>query len=344
MSNNKYTDEYIINITKAFFINKQTPTRKTFQKFCLDNNFFCGDTIHRRFSSYDNLARLAGVEFQKPVTKEDIIIVSKKIFKDFPNIERNDFYRKIKLYKISRKLILNRFKNINNLAKECNYQFKRQLKPNVKKLRQEEIINIVKDKLKGYSYTSVFELKQFAKQWQMPYHSTILKKLGKENFERYTGIKLINNKELKTIRILEALKKEFTEKEVYKSDINNFLKQYKISLDEIARRVKGINKAINYIGYNYLKRPRKWKPGKNEEKILSLIEEKKQIELKRQYYVKGYFIDGYDPLNNIAYEVDEPHHKFRKDYDMKREQKIRSILNCNFIRINDNSGEFKLPF
>ena len=48
-----------------------------------------------------------------------------------------------------------------------------------------------------------------------------------------------------------------------------------------------------------------------------------------------FYIDGYDKNNNIAYEVDEQHHKYQKEYDMMREEKIKNILGCKFIRIND---------
>ena len=56
---------------------------------------------------------------------------------------------------------------------------------------------------------------------------------------------------------------------------------------------------------------------------------------KTNRYVDKYFVDGYDRINNVVYEVDEYHHKFREEYDKMREQKIKNILNCNFIRINE---------
>ena len=36
---------------------------------------------------------------------------------------------------------------------------------------------------------------------------------------------------------------------------------------------------------------------------------------------------------NVVYEVDEEHHQYRKEYDVKREDIIKNILNCNIIRI-----------
>ena len=55
----------------------------------------------------------------------------------------------------------------------------------------------------------------------------------------------------------------------------------------------------------------------------------------------GYWLDGYDAKNNIAYEYDERHHfiggKLREK-DIKRQKEIEEKLNCKFIRIKD--GEY----
>ena len=49
--------------------------------------------------------------------------------------------------------------------------------------------------------------------------------------------------------------------------------------------------------------------------------------------MKNIFVNGYDPINNVAYEVDEQHHKGRMIEDFMREEKIKSVLNCEFVRI-----------
>jgi len=79
----------------------------------------------------------------------------------------------------------------------------------------------------------------------------------------------------------------------------------------------------------------KWHIGKNETKILNKIEQKNNIILDRQFYVDGFYIDGYDKENNVAYEIDEKHHDFQKIEDFIREQNIKNILGCNFVRINE---------
>lgn len=100
------------------------------------------------------------------------------------------------------------------------------------------------------------------------------------------------------------------------------------------RRINFIVKYMPYAG----------RPGKNETKILDYIEKEKNIKLERQYFVIGYFIDGFDLQNNIAYEVDEKRHRDRKERikDQIREQKIKEKLNCTFVRIKEEEYLKKL--
>ena len=58
-----------------------------------------------------------------------------------------------------------------------------------------------------------------------------------------------------------------------------------------------------------------------------------------EYFVKGlgYFIDAYDPINNVALEIDERHH-FNNDGSLKerdiiRQQQIQKVLDCEFYRV-----------
>ena len=77
--------------------------------------------------------------------------------------------------------------------------------------------------------------------------------------------------------------------------------------------------------------------GKNETKILNTIEQKLNIKLTRQYEILGYFIDGYDEINNIVYEVYERYHNVpkQKKLDTIREDNIIKKLNCAFVKIID---------
>lgn len=79
--------------------------------------------------------------------------------------------------------------------------------------------------------------------------------------------------------------------------------------------------------------------GKVKEPIaLATIEQIKGVKLDRQYVVekpcgKRFFIDGYDSINNIAYEIDEEYHAYQQKEDCEREQFIREHLGCEFVRI-----------
>lgn len=75
------------------------------------------------------------------------------------------------------------------------------------------------------------------------------------------------------------------------------------------------------------------KIGLQEEASLKTIEQLLGVQLIRQFKVGEYRVDGYDPENNIVYEIDEPHHRFTKEKDSKRELFIVNYLNCKVVRI-----------
>jgi len=57
-----------------------------------------------------------------------------------------------------------------------------------------------------------------------------------------------------------------------------------------------------------------------------------------EYYIPylGYWLDGYDVENNVAYEYDEHHHfenDALKEKDIIRQKEIENYLKCKFIRI-----------
>jgi len=59
-----------------------------------------------------------------------------------------------------------------------------------------------------------------------------------------------------------------------------------------------------------------------------------------EYYIKelGYWLDGYDIINNVAYEYDEKRHFIKgqlKEKDIIRQNEIERYLDCKFIRIKD---------
>jgi len=58
-----------------------------------------------------------------------------------------------------------------------------------------------------------------------------------------------------------------------------------------------------------------------------------------EFYIKelGYFLDAYDPINNVVLEIDEIHHYDKngnlKDKDVIRQKEIESYLGCKFYRL-----------
>jgi very-short-patch-repair endonuclease len=110
-----------------------------------------------------------------------------------------------------------------------------------------------------------------------------------------------------------------------KTHKNNMFGKHHTEESKRKIRIKAL-KRIKEIGFH---------EGKNERKILNRIEKENGIKLHRQYPIIGYSIDGYDKKNNIAYEVDEKHHKNNIKKDKERENNIKKELRCKFIRIRE---------
>ncbi len=79
---------------------------------------------------------------------------------------------------------------------------------------------------------------------------------------------------------------------------------------------------------------------KNACKLFDEISLKENIHIQHamnggEYYIKelGYWIDGYDQINNVVYEFDENYHKYQKEKDLIRQQEIENFLNTKIIRI-----------
>ena len=73
--------------------------------------------------------------------------------------------------------------------------------------------------------------------------------------------------------------------------------------------------------------------GKNEKTILDKLEKKIGYKIDRKFTIDGYFPDGYIHELNLIIEVDE--RPKTKQKDIEREQIIRKVLDCNFLRIKD---------
>jgi hypothetical protein len=56
-----------------------------------------------------------------------------------------------------------------------------------------------------------------------------------------------------------------------------------------------------------------------------------------EFYIEelGYWLDGYDSINNIVIEYNEKHHRRQTVKDEKRKKEIIEFLKCKFIEIWD---------
>ncbi len=62
------------------------------------------------------------------------------------------------------------------------------------------------------------------------------------------------------------------------------------------------------------------------------------VDSVEQYQVGNYRMDLYIPKYNIAIEIDEEEHKYKKDYDKIRQKYIENQIHCKFIRINEGES------
>jgi hypothetical protein len=73
--------------------------------------------------------------------------------------------------------------------------------------------------------------------------------------------------------------------------------------------------------------------GRYEKPILDHLEVCFTYPIFRQYFINGYFLDGYCPILNLVIEIDEHFHYQNTERDLLREQQIKNALNCRFLRI-----------
>lgn len=81
--------------------------------------------------------------------------------------------------------------------------------------------------------------------------------------------------------------------------------------------------------------------GNHEKEILDKLEEIFNYKIHRNFFIDGYYLDGYISEINLAIEVDENYHFDRegnlKQKDLDRQKRIEKLLNCKFLRIKEKS-------
>lgn len=118
-----------------------------------------------------------------------------------------------------------------------------------------------------------------------------------------------------------------------------FMKSSYISKD--GRRL--IQYDIDDVGADILKNRFKYnvRSARFEYKYLNEIKDflnLMNIDSVEQYQVGNYRIDLYIPSYNIAIEIDEAEHKYKKDYDTIRQKYIEKQIHCKFIRVNEGES------
>lgn len=200
---------------------------------------------------------------------------------------------------------------------------------------------------KHHSEETKLKMKKSQNEYFKNHHSNNYGKINSEESNekrRQSVIKFWSNKDnkermFKAMKVKhkpmskeEKLKVSARGKEYYKTHINPMTgRSFKFS-NEAKQKCR--IKRIEYIkrtcpGFIPL-------IGKYEKQILDELQNKIGFSIKRQFYINGYYLDGYCQELNLAIEVDEPYHYrnnvLRKE-DIERQKNIINTLNCNFIRI-----------
>jgi len=280
----------------------------------------------------------------KKWSKKDIIKATHKIIKYHGSIKKSDLMHLHKKYNICcYQCIHDKFGSINQFGKEAEIKFKKQNR--YRKWTKEKIIKKFKQIIKKHNNIKKNDLYEKYKEFNFCHPSTIKYNFGSlDNLAKQINYKFKKGEHGRRIwthkKIINSMEKILqNNKSIKKIDIDIFQKKNQIcGRDTIKTRFGSLDNFANYMGFNFIS-GKKSSIGKSEQQILDEIEKINNIKLKRQFLVlynnKNYKIDGYDPINNIAYEVDEEYHQYQKIQDKIREQNIFNTLGCSFIRINE---------
>jgi len=154
------------------------------------------------------------------------------------------------------------------------------------------------------------------------------------NFYDYSLVNYVNNKiKVKIICPIHGIFEQTPN-----SHLSN-TKCYKCS--NISRRLKSLKRIEFNMNNNYQINPNF---NKKACELFDKISLTNDINIQHamnggEFNIKelGYWVDGYDPVNNVVYEYDEKYHKSKKqqEKDLNRQNEIIDFLKCSFIRIKD---------
>lgn len=111
--------------------------------------------------------------------------------------------------------------------------------------------------------------------------------------------------------------------------ISNERHYLKFQIDDVGAEI-----LTNKFKYNIHSARFEYKYLNEIEDFLNLM----NIDYIKQYPVDNYRIDLYIPKFNLAIEIDEEEHKYKKEYDCKRQNYIENQIHCKFIRVNEGES------
>lgn len=333
----KYTKEYIITTAKNI-IKDNNFTYSKFLMYCRKNHLFSETALQRMFGSGSNFRLESNIKFRKrgelKYTKEYLIETIKNIMKnnDFSFREFIDYIYDYKLFSID--TIKKNFKNRKNLELVAEIKFR------IGKIKKDVIKNNLNSFFRDYKYPIKSDLIKYNQQNKICCLGNILLVYESlEKIEQEFKKKFFIRKEAKKLKAKDNFINIFSGfKFIYKKDILYNCKLGKCETFSYLKKNFNINNLAKSIGAVFIehKYPRKKiNVGFHEREILDFIEKQNNIKLKRYFPIGSFYVDGYDMDNNVVYEVDEPHHKYRKEHDVKRENIIKGIIRCRFVRLDE---------
>jgi len=339
-----FTKEEIIKSLKA--LPKDKPiSHIQLIKYYNQGLFLCHmATVCKKFGSIKKACEIAGVKFSyynnERLSDEEILNQLKRLPQDKPINEKQ-----LKIYNKQGLIcgigtLYRHFGSPRNACKKagirCDYQYGNKLN-----YTKKEVIDGLKYISKKYGKFKPTELNSLLKKEKLFTKDVVVKHFGGIR----KALKELNishkNRYWSNKRILNKLANLYDKYGKFnKVDVDDlFSKSGQLcSTVTIRNRFGSLDKAAEYAGIDF-KNHKFICPniGRNEKELLDNIEANNNVKLIRQHRVGRYYIDGYDPINNIAYEVDEQHHSRIENqiYDIKRENNIKEKLGCNFVRIED---------
>lgn len=134
---------------------------------------------------------------------------------------------------------------------------------------------------------------------------------------------------MRDIRNLIKKNPELSEHFFESTFISNGRHYLKFQIDDV-----GADILVNKFKYNVRSARFEYKYLNEIKDFLNVMD----ISYIQQYSVENYKIDLYIPKYNLAIEIDEEEHKYKKDYDKIRQNYIEKQIHCRFIRINEGES------